>query len=450
MVARSTAALFAIVALSSPPQPSRTFVTVAQKDKGRSLASIASADISADGRYVAFESYAQLVPADTDNQRDIYLFDRAAGQVTLESGMYAAQTDASHGRLSADGRWLVFEAEVLPTPASQMRIDIVVVDRVSGTMRVVCAADGSVPNGSGHAPEISDDGRTIAFSSVATNLVNGPDANAALEDVYAMDVASGVVTRVSVDSEGKQPPTGFSFGPSISADGRVIAFTSSAPLTAAGTADRTLPSDARQFALRQIYVRDIAAGTTTQVSLTENGGWPEGASVRAAVSGNGRFVAFSSEASRLVKDDNNRAPDIFLHDRQSKSMRLVSRTPDGRSANGRSTAPAVSSDGRFVAFQSDASNLVCARRCHPHDADVNLLWDVFVWDGVEDRVTRASEDHLGGWIEPSIAPSIDALGTVVAFASRHATDPSDKEGDFDLFVRELPDPETTLVRRRDR
>jgi Tol biopolymer transport system component len=450
MVARSSAALFAIVALTSPPQPSRTFVTVLQKDKGRSLASMASVDISADGRYVAFESYARLVPADIDNQRDIYLFDRAAGQVTLESGMFAAQTDASHGRVSADARWLVFEAEALTDPTVPVRIEIVVIDRSLGTTRQVRAADGSLPNGSCHAPEISDDGRTVVFASVATNLVAEADANGQLEDIYALDVASGMVRRISIDSEGKQPSTGFSFSPSINADGRIIAFTSSAPLTDAAVREGLQHADARRFGLRQVYVRDQKAGTTSQISVTESGVWPDGASVRPAVSGDGRFVTFSSEATRLVKDDNNRASDIFVHDRQSKSTRLVSRTADGRAANGRSMAPTISFDGRFVAFQSEASNLVCAKRCHSDDVDVNLLWDVFVWDGEEDRIARASEDYLGGWMEPSIGPALDAHGTVVAFASRHATDSTDQEGDFDLFVRELPDPETTLVRRRER
>jgi Tol biopolymer transport system component len=447
---RSSAAIFAIVALYAPPQPSRTFVTVQQKDKGRSLASIASVDISGDGRFVAFESYARLVPADTDNQRDIYVLDRAAGRVTLESGMFPGQTEASHGRLSADARYLVFEAEVL-SAVDQLRVDIVVLDRSAGTIRVVQAPGGVPPNGSSHGPEISDDGGTIVFSSVATNLVESGDANGPLEDVYGMDVASGIVKRISVDSDGKQPLLGFSFAPTINADGRIIAFASSAPFTNAGTRESVHASDAKRFGLRQIYVRDERQSTTTQVSLSEDGGWPDGASVRPSISGDGRFVTFSSEATRLVKDDGNRASsDIFVHDRQTRTTKMVTRAPDGRPANGRSIAPAISSDGRFIAFQSDASNLACAKRCPADDEDVNLLWDVFVWDRDEDRITRVSEDSLGGWIEPSIGPALDAHGTVVAFTSKHATDPGDVEGDFDLFVRELPDPYTTLVRQRGR
>ena len=447
---RSSALLVALATLPLTPQPSRAFITVPQQDRGRSLASIAPVDVSADGRFVAFESYAPLVAADRDTHRDIYVLDRADGRVTLESGMFAMQTDAAHGRLSGNARYLTFEAEVLANVADRLRIDVVVVDRVTGIVRVACGPRGTQPNGSSHSPEISDDGQTIVFSSVATNLVEGLDENGQLEDVYAMDVASGVVRRVSIDSSGKQPSTGFSFAPAINADGRVIAFTSSAPLGASGARDQIAASDARRFSLRQIYVRDEHAATTTQVSVAEGGNALDGASVRPSISGNGRFVAFSSEASHLVKDDNNRASDVFLYDRESSTTTLVTRAPDGRAANGRSIAPAISGDGRFVAFQSDASNLVCAKRCPSLDEDVNLLWDVFVWDRDENRMMRASEDYLGGWMEPSISPALDGQGTVVAFTSRHPFDPSDRESDFDLFVRDLPDPETTLVRQRER
>jgi Tol biopolymer transport system component len=445
---RLRAVLVAIVALASTSQPTRTFVTVRQKDAGRSLAAISPIDISPDGRYVAFESYAQLVPADTDTHRDIYLLDRVDGRVTLESGMFETQTDAAHPRISADARYLTFEAEVLGSRTDQLRIDIVVVDRLSGVVKIVRGPDGAIPNGSSHSPEISDDGRTVAFSSVATNLVEGVDANGSLEDVYTFDVASGVVRRISVDNAGKQLATGFSFAPSINADGRITAFTSSAPFTTASPHETVTASDARRFALRQVYVRDENTATTTQVSVMDDGSWPDGASVRPSISGDGRYVAFSSEASRLVKDDGNRAPDIFVHDRKLGTTRLITRAPDGHAGNGRSIAPALSADGRFVAFQSDASNLVCAKRCLADDEDVNLLWDVFVWDRDENRIVRVSEDYLGGWMEPSIAPAIDGHGTVVAFTSRHPVDASDRGGDFDLFVRELPDPLTTLVRQR--
>jgi Tol biopolymer transport system component len=419
-------------ALCLTAQAHGPFVTVPQHDRGRTLADSSTAGISADGRFVAFESYAQLVPADTDAHRDIYVLNRATGQVTLETASII-DGDASHPRLSGDGRWLVFEADSLIQNNVMLRINIVALDRSTGRMTTVRGVNGESLNGSNYSPEISDDGRLVVFSSTATNLVAAADANGGLEDVYAMDVASGAVTRVSVDGNGVQSSLGFSFSPSVSADGRLIAFVSSAPLNAAAArhASRgTHPS------LRQVYVRDMTDGTTTLVSGAGDN-WPDGASVRPAISGDGRFVAFGSDATNLVRDDRNRVADIFLHDRRAGTTTLISRSAEGGAANGRSMAPAISFDGRFIAFQSDASNLVCARRCSSSAEDINLLWDIFVWDRDRTAIVRVSDDLLGGWIEPSIGPALDAQGEVVAFASRHPIDSSDRENDFDLFVREL-------------
>ncbi len=419
-------------ALCLAPQANGPFVTVPQHDRGRTLAGSSSADVSADGRFVAFESYAQLVPADTDNHRDIYVLNRTTGQVTLETGAIS-DGDTTHPRLSGDGRWLVFEADTMIQNNVTLRINIIAVDRSTGRSVVVRGVNGDGLDGSSYSPDISDDGRMIAFSSTATNLVAGRDANGGLEDVYAMDLTSGAVTRISVDGNGVQSSLGFSFSPAVSADGQVVAFASSAPLNAAAARQAARGTHSN---LRQVYVRDLADGSTTLISgAGEN--WPDGASVRPAISGDGRFVAFASDATNLVRDDRNRAADIFLHDRRTGATALVSRSAEGGPANGRSLAPAVSFDGRFVAFQSDASNLVCARHCPSSSGDINLLWDVFVWDRERKAIVRVSDDLLGGWIEPSIGPSLDGQGDVVAFASRHPMDSSDRENDFDLFVREL-------------
>ncbi len=430
---RSSPLIAAAGALCLTAQAHAPFIiTVPQHDRGRTLAAASSADISADGRFVAFESYAQLVPADTDSHCDIYVLNRTTGQVTLESGSIS-DGDVSHPRLSGDGRWLAYEADSLIQNKVTLRINIVVLDRSTGRTMTVRGVNGEPLNGSSYSPEISDDGRTLAFSSTATNLVAGGDVNGGLEDVYAMDLGSGIVRRVSVDGNGVQSSFGFSFSPAVSADGQVIAFVSSAPLNAAAArqaARGTHPN------LRQVYVRDGADETTTLVSSAGDN-WPDGASVRPAISSDGRFVAFASEASNLVRDDRNRTADIFVHDRRTRTTILVSRSADGGDANGRSMAPAISSDGRFVAFQSDASNLVCARRCPSSSEDINLLWDIFVWDRERKAIVRVSDDVLGGWIEPSIGPTMDAQGEVVAFASRHPIDASDRENDFDLFVREL-------------
>jgi Tol biopolymer transport system component len=432
--ARSGSGLAAAVTLYLTANGPQVLVTVPQGDRGRTLVGSSSADVSGDGRFVAFESFARLVPADTDNNRDVYVLDRTTGQVTLETGGATGWTDGGRPRLGRDGRWLVFEAEALTGDDRVIRVDIVVVDRIAGRTSAVRAADGGVPSGSSYSPDISDDGRVVVFSSAATNLISGPDANGPLEDIYLFHVPSGSIRRISVTTAGVQPASGFSFSPSVSADGTAVAFTSSAVLS-----DARRPSPTSDGILRQIYVRDERLGSTTQISVGAGGSWPDGASARPALSGDGRHVAFTSEAANIVKDDRNRVSDVLVHDRVTAKTTIVSRATDGLGANGRSTSPAISYDGRFVAFQSDASNLICGRKCAGSTHDLNLLWDVFVWDRETKASVRVSDDPLGGWNEPSVGPTLDRHGAIVAFASRHPMDASDRENDFDLFVRDLSD-----------
>jgi Tol biopolymer transport system component len=154
----------------------------------------------------------------------------------------------------------------------------------------------------------------------------------------------------------------------------------------------------------------------------------------AAISGDGRYVAFVSEATDLVRADGNRAPDIFLFDIRTRTTVLVSRSEGGRPANGMSRHPAISLDGHVVTFQSDASDLTCSRRCAPELRDINLVPDVFVYD-VRTRIVRRVSSGRRSWGEPSIGPSVDGSGDVIAFSSRHPRDSRDEADDYDLFVR---------------
>jgi Tol biopolymer transport system component len=125
-----------------------------------------------------------------------------------------------------------------------------------------------------------------------------------------------------------------------------------------------------------------------------------------------------------------RQPHVYLADVETGATRVITNSVRRGLANGASGKPKMSSDGRFVVFQSEASDLVAAE-------DFNLLWDVFVFDRTTDTMTRVSGDPEGVWMEPSGGPSIDARGSVVAFSSRHPTDASDKSNDFDLYVATL-------------
>jgi Tol biopolymer transport system component len=434
----------------------QALLTVAQTDPFRSSRAPRTVDISADGRAVAFESLARLVPADTDNHRDIYILDRTTGRVTLASP--GDGNEYSHARISGDGHYLVFESR--PTALDTQRADIVLCDRLTGATRVLTGAGGNGTNGGwSRAPEISDDGRVVAFSSAATTLTGGSDANGGLEDVYIVRLPAGTITRVSVNAAGVQPDSGSSILPSLSADGRWVAFSSTAPLDD----DVRSIAASREKSVRQVYLRDTIGGRTTRVTRGAKRALPNGDSSVPTISADGRHVAFVSDASNLLDDDDNRAADVFLYDRETDGLSFVSRAADGSSANGESVWPAISGDGRFVAFQSDAANLVCAGRssaCSPPrdpspppeigstprapSDDVNLIWDVFVFDRTRGLTVRVSEDELGSWMEASVGPALDATGQVVAFSSRHAVAATDKGTDFDLFIRALTLP--TLVK----
>ena len=420
-----------------------SFITIAQRDAHLSARAPRTADISADGRSVAFESRARLVAADEDDRPDIYVLNRTTGLVTLESVMVTMPDDGSEftfPRISGDGRFVVFEwrqAQSLNTP----RADVVLRDRMTGTTRTLTMTPrNQSPFGWSRAPDISDDGRIVAFSSAATTLTDGPDINGAREDVYVVLLPEGTISRVSLNSAGVQPDVGDSILPSISADGRWIAFASTAPL------DDEQPSRSNhEKRVRQVYLRDAIAGRTIRVTRALNRATPNGNSSLPAISADGRHVVFVSEASNLLVGDDNSTSDVFLYDRETGALSWVSRAADGQSAGGESTSPVISGDGRFVAFQSDAANLVCTRR--PGCAalagdfdDINLVWDVFVLDRELGRIVRASEDELGGWMEVSAAPALGSSGQLLAFSSRHPVDATDLAGDFDLFVRSLTPP----------
>jgi Tol biopolymer transport system component len=420
--------------LRLPVRTPDTLITVPQADPWRSTSTPASVSVSADGRVVALTSYARLVPADTDSRADIYVLDRVSGRVTLESVAVddrAIAGDCDHPRLSGDGRFLVFQAAVT-NGEGLPDTDVVVRDRVRDTAtRVSRDAGRGGPRWSGD-PEMSEDGRVVVFRSASTDLVPGRDENGSSQDVYAFDPVTRAVRRVSVDSRGAQHAEGAGYAPAISGNGRYVAFTSTADLE--GSPGRREPRAGSSATQRppQVYVRDMELGITTRASSDARGKPLDGGSFAPSISRDGRFVAFASTA-KLAKGDRNRSADVFLRDLHTRTTVIVSRSANGGTANGQSGNPAISGDGRFVAFQSEASDLVCLR-CPPALLDVNLLSDVFLFDRTAGLMTWVSAVPAGGWPEESGAPQLDAAGSVVAFTSRHPIDQQDTRNDFDLFV----------------
>ena len=411
-----------------------TLLTLPQRDRVRLRPGQASVSVSADGKYIAFASYARLAPEDTNNRSDIYILERESGSLSLQSrsvGDQPAAADCTYPRISGDGRFVVFETITNSVEKTSRMMDIVLRDRVTQTSRWLSRpADGRAPDGWSANATINDDGTVVAFESSATNLVAEPDVNGALPDIYLADVATAVMRRVSVDDTNTQIASSSSVGPSISGDGRYVAFTSTAKIGSGLLPARNPRAPPRPTA--HVYLRDTKLNRTHRIMAS--GIEPNGPSLNPVVSRDGQYVAFVSEASNLLPKDENRAADVFLYSTATGSITLVSRNAAGRPANGASGAPAISADGRFVAFQSEASDLVCTARCAPGAEDINLLSDVFTFDRVSGSVTRISADDGGGWMEESGAPALDARGAIVAFTSRHPIDENDAAHDFDLFV----------------
>jgi len=414
-----------------PSESEVSWLTVPQRDARRPRTASASASVSGDGRYVAFSSYARLNLADVDSLADIYVLDRTTATVTLESGLVEGRplnSDCSQPSISADGRYVVF-ASVMSDDADRTVTDIILRDRVENTARrITTARGGGLSNGWSSQPVLNAKATAVVFASAARNLVADPDVNEQEPDIYRFDISSGAVDRISVDSDGVQH-RGSSTMPSVSGDGRYVAFTSTAVLAPPRNGPEPRSTEGR-YPL--VYLRDTRTGRTTMVGGAEP---PNGAIMMPAISADGRTLAFASRATNLVARDRNKSSDIFVYDVDSGGVTLVSRGTNGGTANGASFNPAISADGRFVVFQSDASDMACGRNCRPGTEDINLLPDVFMFDRVTGQIACISLDRQGTWLEESGAPAIDATGAVVAFTSRHPISPHDILNDFDLFVR---------------
>jgi len=321
--------------------------------------------ISANGRFVAFYSYASnLVPGDGNGTSDIFVHDRKKGlttRVSVDSAGVEGNGQSSGPSISANGRFVAFysEASNLVPEGGNGTYDVFVHDRKKGlTTRVSVDSAGAEGSGSSSWPSISANGRYVAFNSYASNLV--PEDGNGTYDVFVHDRKKGRTTRVSVDSAGVEG-NGLSYLPSISANGRYVAFISEA--------SNLVPEDGN--GMTDVFVHDRKKGRTTRVSVDSAGAEGNGFSQNPSISSNGRFVAFNSNASNLVPEDGNGMTDVFVHDRKKGRTMRVSVDSAGAEGNGFSQNPSISSNGRFVAFDSKASNLV------PGDGNGR---DVFVHD----------------------------------------------------------------------
>jgi Tol biopolymer transport system component len=295
-----------------------------------------------------------------------------------------------------------------------------------GPSLISLAVDGREADGASFTPSISADGRYVAFASAASTLVAG-DTNAA-EDVFVYDRVARTNERVSTSSLGVEGD-GASYGPAISADGHFVAFTSAA--------SNLTPGDANEEV--DIFVRDLVDRATVLVSAGPQGAMGNGPSVAPSISADGRFVAFESDAATLVPDDTNATGDVFVRDTVTAVTRRLSVAGNGQETESPSFGASVSADGASVAFESFSSRLV--------PEDTNGALDVFVADLPSGSISRVSLAAAGGQAdERSYSPSISADGRIVAFSS-FATNlvPDDTNGLLDVFLRRRDQQTTTRL-----
>lgn len=335
-----------------------------------------SAAISADGSWIVFASSASdLVPGqvDTPGTSDIFLYERATGTITLLShaaGSPLTVGDAPCGgwdgfgtfvpaevAISEDGRWIAFECEAGNLVAGQTEswlesIDVFLHDRVTGQTTLVsrghASADTAGNNSSGR-PRLSADGRWIAFLSRATNLVAGATDNNGVDDLFLHDRDTGQTFLASrAAGTAATAADNRSQSPALSADGKFVAFTSTATNLVPGQVDPP-----RSGSNQDVFLFDRVAGTVELISRASGSATatPNGLSTYAAVDAAGRHVAFYSEATNLVPGQTGPKGGVFLHDRVTRATELLSHTGASRTeTQGILALPVLSPDGRFVAF----------------------------------------------------------------------------------------------------
>ena len=302
--------------------------------------------------------------------------------------------------------------------------DIFVHDRQTGsTTRVSVGPGGAQANGASAGQSISGDGRFVAFQSAATNLVAG-DTNG-LADCFVHDRQTGVTTRVSVATGGAQATGGPNFITAISANGRFVAFYSSATNLVAGDTN----------GLQDVFRHDRQTGTTVRVSVATGGAQAAGqGSFGPFISSDGRFVGFYSGATNLVPGDTNGVSDVFIHDVQTATTSRVSLGPGGTQANAESLVGSFSNDGRFVCFESFATNL-----------EPGGGIGAFIHDRQTGVTSPVAVVPSSAAAQKPTEPKISGNGRFVIFGTLEALAPDDTNGQGDVYLRDLQTTTTTRV-----
>jgi Tol biopolymer transport system component/protocatechuate 3,4-dioxygenase beta subunit len=392
-------------------------------------------DISYDGRFVAFECRASnLVPNDTNKVSDVFVHDRLTGateRVSIGPNGIQANGASDEPAISDDGRFVVFTSKaknLIPPPAQAVGfasyrgpgINVYVHDRQTGTTSLVSMdANGQPADRRAWLPDISPDGRYIVYSSHSEHIVV-PDMNGIKRDAFIYDRVTGTTEYADVMSNGLNPWSGGSIA-AISAGGRVVTYRSKAgdlvrddtnrkfdifayerstldiKRVSVSTGGQQANGDAHnpqvsadgrfivyespaqldsrdQNSSIDVYVHYLPAAATSLASLTANGHAGNNPSVTPILSGDGRYIAYSSKSSDLVPGDTNGLSDVFIYDQATgETIRVSLGDNDQQATGGASVTPAISGDGRFVAFVSAARNLIDGITSRPGGIYVRAL-----------------------------------------------------------------------------
>lgn len=393
--------------LDQPAQPVGTTSLVSVRPNGRAPQRKRSFDpsINGNGRYVALKSEALLVPdaGPSNGLTHTYVRDRRTGTTAAIDVRPDGKLGDNHSwdpSISAGGRLVAFSSYATDlTPGLGWRgNDVFVRDTGSQTTSIVSlAADGGPANGENQGPYLSADGSIVVFESYATNLVPGDFEVTGEYYVYRHDRSSGVTTLVSRTPTGDFPNSS-SHTPSVSADGQLVAYSTSAT---------DIVANDRGNSVCVLY--DVGSDTSSLVTRAVTGEPDEG-SYDCVITQDGRKVVYWSYATNLVAGDTNGCPDVFLFDIASGQTTLVSRSRSGGPANSESRFPAIDAHGSSVAFESDASNLVTG--------DHNDRPDVFRVDVASGVTTLISRTPSGPPPDdPSSLAAISGNGALVAYES---------------------------------
>ncbi len=386
--------------------------------------------MSGDGRVVAFSAAASALSVSSPNRFDLMTRDLTEGGTRIAAQRAdGVPIAAAMPSLSFDGTHLAFQASLAQaspttlvqgvqaqfyTGPSTVLTGIFVRHAGSGAVvPVSTSAGGDWQDGPSASPDLSADGRYVVFSSSASNLAPG-EVPPGYDSIYWKDVQTGAIARVSQGAASVAGDNN-STNPSISGDGRVVAFQSFATNLVAGDTNETF----------DIFVWRRDTDSVTRVSTDSAGVAPgvtafgarvPNASTRPDISADGRYVAFVSGAATLVVGDTNNAFDVFRKDLQTGETRRVSVAADGTQGNGDSqtndeNSVAISGDGRFVAFSSAASNLVAG--------DTNGVADTFLKDMLTGQIVRLSQSSAGvSGNGPAAGVAISDDGRVITFTTR--------------------------------